>query len=139
MSYAEDLSKIAPQYFAWNVLAVANTGAAGMESNTIHKQLSGPEVNMIGVYPACEIVFNFSSSGGINCHETNDMVLPANTLTFITVPKAIREATHAAGRSLNAGGEGNIRHSNLAAKLGAVYFNHLSTTATQGAVRIVEC
>ena len=129
MSYAEDLSKMAPQYFQWNVLAVANTGQAGTPSNTIHKQLSGPEVNMIGVYPACEIVFNFSASSGVNCHETNDMVLPANTLTFITVPKAIRGITHPAGR-LNA---------STPPKLGAVYFNHLSTTSTQGAVRIVEC
>ena len=129
MSYAEDLSKMAPQYFQWNVLAVANTGAAGTASNTIHKQLSNPEVNMIGIYPACEIVFNFSASGGTNCHETNDMVLPANTLTFITVPKAIRKPTLPAARH-------NVH---TPEKLGAVYFNHLSTTSTQGAVRIVEC
>ena len=62
-----------------------------------------------------EIYFRFGSSGSSgttdDCNKSNDLILPAAVLTFITVPRG----------------------------LGAtIYFNHLSTSTTAHTVRIVE-
>ena len=143
MSYAEDLSKMAPQYFKWNVLTVGTAGSNAATTNTIHQALSNTEVNMIGVYSAVEIYFNFGASGangtGDDVNKSNDMLLPANTLTFLTVPKGIRKEEYPAQYFQNSGG--NITGPQLIkqASNGPLYFNYLSTTTTTGAVRIVEC
>jgi len=62
------------------------------------------------MYSSGEIYFNFAASA-TNCSKTNDLKLPANTLTFITVPIGLGST---------------------------IYFNHLSTSTTAHTVRIVE-
>ena len=138
MSYAEDLHKLSPQYYKWNVLSVGTAGSNADVANTIHQALSNTEVNMIGVHPAVDIYFNFSASADVNCNASNDMLLPANTLTFVTVPKGIRGVTHPAGRPIT-DADGHAVPTNRPALLGVVHFNYLSTTTATGAVRIVEC
>ena len=64
----------------------------------------------LGVYSAVEIYFNFTITT-TDVTAANDMVIPKNTLTFLTVPRGL----------------GNT-----------VYFNYNSTSTTTGAVKTVE-
>ena len=89
----------------WTVNAVATHGGTGT-TDTIHLDVSGS--HQLGVYPAGDIYFNFASSA-TDCNTSNDLKLPGNTLTFLTIP----------------GGVGNT-----------IYFNHLGVSAV--AVRTVE-
>ena len=84
---------------------VASAGTAGSSAST------GNTTGTIGVYSAVEIYFNFASSG-TDVNASNDLLLPKNTLTFITVPRGLGST---------------------------IYFNYNSTSTTTGAVRIVEC
>ena len=65
----------------------------------------------LGVYSAVEIYFNFSATT-TDVNASNDLLIPKDTLIFLTVPRGL----------------GNT-----------VYFNYNSTSTTTGAVRIVEC
>jgi hypothetical protein len=93
----------------WTVSSADTAGSSADVANTIHKSLN-PSTATIGVYSAVEIYFNFTTSEA-NVNDTDDMILPKNTLTFLTVPKGL-------GRT--------------------VYFNYNSTSTDTGAVRIVE-
>ena len=92
----------------WTVNGVSTTGSNADVSNTVHVDVSG--AGQLGLYSSGEIYFNFTASE-TNITIANDLKLPANTLTFITVPRGI----------------GNT-----------IYFNHLSTSTTAHTVRIVE-
>lgn len=90
---------------AWTVNSAA-THAGTATGNTIHLDVSGS--HQLGIYAAGQIYFNFSATT-TDCNTSNDLIIPANVLTFITVPSG----------------------------LGAtIYFNHLGVSAC--AVRVVE-
>ena len=89
----------------WTVNTAATHGGTAT-TDTIHLDVSGAE--QIGVLAAGDIYFNFSTTT-TDCNTSNDLRIPGETLTFITVPRG----------------------------LGAtIYFNHLGVAAV--AVRIVE-
>ena len=120
MTFAEERHK---QYFNWAVSGAGTAGSNADVANTTSRQLTNKETNSLGIYSAVEIYFSFSPTAQ-NINKTNDLILPANTLTFITVPKGART-----------GGQ-NIYHKGNAT---AIFFNFLSTTTTTGSVRLVEC
>ena len=93
----------------WTVATVGTAGSSADVNNTTHKLLASNS-GTIGVHSAVEIHFNFTTTES-NVNASNDMILPKNTLTFLTVPRGL----------------GNT-----------IYFNYNSTSTTTGAVRIVE-
>jgi hypothetical protein len=94
---------------AWTVSSSETTGSSADVANTKHKLLTASTAT-IGVYSAVEIYFNFTASES-NVNDSDDMILPKNTLTFLTVPRGLGDT---------------------------IYFNHNSTSTSTGAVRIVE-
>tara|TARA_Y100001963_G_scaffold133844_1_gene193862 strand:+ start:2554 stop:2898 length:345 start_codon:yes stop_codon:yes gene_type:complete len=94
----------------WTVSSVGTAGSSASTGNTTHKSLATMTSN-IGIYSAVEIYFNFSATT-TDVNASNDLLIPKDTLMFITVPRGL----------------GNT-----------VYFNYNSTSTTTGAVRIVEC
>ena len=90
---------------SWTVNTAATHGGTAT-TDTIHLDVS--VAGQIGVYAAGDIYFNFSAST-TDCNTSNDLKIPGNTLTFITVPLGLG---------------------------GTVYFNHLGVAAV--AVRVVE-
>ena len=97
----------------WTVNTAASTGSSAGTTNTIHVDVSG--AGQLGIYAEGEIYFRFGSSGSSgttdDCSTSNDLILPANVLTFITVPRGLGST---------------------------IYFNHLSTSTSTPTVRIVE-
>ena len=90
----------------WTVNSVSTTGSNADVNNTVHIDVSG--AGQLGLYSSGEIYFNFADAE-TNCNTSNDLKLPANTLTFITVPRGLGST---------------------------IYFNHLGVAACE--VRIVE-
>lgn len=93
----------------WTVSTAGTAGSSADVANTSHKLLT-PSTATLGVYSAVEIYYNFTTSE-TNVNASNDLLIPANTQFFITVPRGL----------------GNT-----------VYFNFNSTSTTTGAVRMVE-
>ena len=93
----------------WTVLSAGTAGSSAAVTNTTHQVLKSATAT-IGVYSAVEIYFNFSTTT-TDVTAANDLVIPKNTLTFVTVPRGL----------------GNT-----------VYFNYNSTSSTTGAVKTVE-
>ena len=93
----------------WTVSTAGTAGSSADVANTSHKLLEG-NTSILGVYSAVEIYYNFTSSE-TNVNSSNDLLIPANTQFFITVPRGI----------------GNT-----------IYFNFNSTSTTTGSVRMVE-
>ena len=97
----------------WTVNAAATHGGTAT-TDTIHVDVSG--AGQIGIYSAGAIYFRFGVAGSSgtedDCNTSNDLQIPATTLTFITVPRGL-------------GKNGN-----------SIYFNHLGVASC--AVRIVE-
>ena len=93
----------------WTVSTAGTAGSSADVANTSHKLLAG-NTSILGVYSAVEIYYNFTSSE-TNVNSSNDLLIPANTQFFITVPRGI----------------GNT-----------IYFNFNSTSTTTGSVRMVE-
>lgn len=93
----------------WSVNSAGTAGSSASTGNTTHLALS-TNTATLGVYSAVEIYFNFSTTT-TDVNASNDMLIPKNTLTFLTVPRGL----------------GNT-----------VYFNYNSTSTTTGAVRTVE-
>ena len=94
----------------WTVNSAGTAGSSADVANTTHLALA-TMTSTLGVYSAVEIYFNFSATT-TDVTAANDLLIPKDTLTFITVPRGL----------------GNT-----------VYFNYNSTSTTTGAVRIVEC
>jgi hypothetical protein len=92
----------------WTVNGVSTTGSSASTGNTVHVDVSG--ASQLGLYSSGEIYFNFSATT-TDVTTANDLLLPATTLTFITVPRGLGST---------------------------IYFNHLSTSTTAHTVRIVE-
>lgn len=93
----------------WTVNSAGTAGSSASTGNTTHLALA-TMTSTLGVYSAVEIYFNFSATT-TDVNASNDLLIPKNTLTFLTVPRGL----------------GNT-----------VYFNYNSTSTTTGAVRIVE-
>ena len=93
----------------WTVNTAATADAVGTVTDTEHLALT-TTTSTLGVYAATEIYFNFASTG-VDIVVAKDLVIPKNTLTFLTVPRGL----------------GNT-----------VYFSYLSTSSTTGAVKTVE-
>ena len=93
----------------WTVSSAGTAGSSADVANTSHKLLQA-STSTLGVYSAVEIYYNFTASE-TNVDDGNDLLIPANTQFFITVPRGL----------------GNT-----------VYFNFNSTSTTTGAVRMVE-
>ena len=92
----------------WTVNGVSTTGSNADVTNTVHIEVSG--AGQLGLYSSGEVYFNFSASE-TDVTTANDMILPDQTLVFITVPRGLGST---------------------------IYFNHLSTSTTAHTVRIVE-
>ena len=90
----------------WSVQAVATHGGTGT-TDTIHVDVS--TAGQIGIYSEGEIYFKFSKDAGVDVETDDDLKLPDNTLTFITVPRALGPT---------------------------IYFNHLGVAVTT--VKVVE-
>ena len=93
----------------WTVATAGTAGSSANVANTTHKSLASSTAT-IGVYSAVEVYYNFTTTE-TNVNASNDLLIPANTQFFITVPRGL----------------GNT-----------VYFNFNSTSTTTGAVRMVE-
>ena len=91
----------------WTVNTVSSEHASTSTGSTVHLSVSA-SASQLGVYAAGDIYFNFSATT-TDCNTSNDLRLPANILTFITVPRGL-------GRT--------------------IYFNHLGVAVTT--VRTVE-
>ena len=88
-----------------NTIGAAHDGTA--DTDTISVDVSG--AGQLGIYAAGAIYFRFSSGAAQDCVAANDLLIPAQTLIFITVPRALGPT---------------------------IYFNHLGVA--ECAVRIVE-
>ena len=93
----------------WTVASAGTAGSSASTGNTTHKALKGA-TGILGVYSAVEIYFNFSSTT-TDVNASNDMIIPKNTLMFLTIPRGLGTT---------------------------IYFNYNSTSTTTGAVRLVE-
>ena len=93
----------------WTVNSPGTAGSSADVANSIHLALA-TMTSTLGVYSAVEIYFNFSITT-TDVTAANDLLIPKNTLTFVTVPRGL----------------GNT-----------VYFNYNSTSTTTGAVKTVE-
>ena len=92
---------------AWTVATPATHGGTS-NTNTIHYSVNGA-TSQVAVYSSEELYFNFSATT-TDVTLANDLILPAGTIVFITVPRG----------------------------LGAtIYFNHLGK-GSASTVRIVE-
>ena len=93
----------------WTVNSAGTAGSSASTGNTTHLALA-TMTSTLGVYSAVEIYFNFSTTT-TDVSAANDLVIPKNTLTFLTCPRGL----------------GNT-----------LYFNYNSTSTTTGAVKTVE-
>tara|TARA_R110000803_G_scaffold39530_6_gene85310 strand:+ start:9884 stop:10228 length:345 start_codon:yes stop_codon:yes gene_type:complete len=93
----------------WTVATAGTAGSSADVANTTHKLLKR-STGLLGIYSAVELYFNFTTAEG-NVHAGNDLLIPANTNFFLTVPR---------GLGLT------------------IYFNYNSTSTSTGSVRIVE-
>ena len=93
----------------WTVNSAATADAVGTLTDTEHLLLA-TMTSTLGVYAAVDIYFNFATTA-VDIVVAKDLVIPKNTLTFLTVPRGL----------------GNT-----------VYFSYISTSSTTGAVKTVE-
>ena len=96
----------------WTVSTSGTAGSVAADANTTHFTVL-PSTAQLGIYSDVDIRFKFTTGAtdDIDVSEDDDMVLPAQTLTFLVIPRAL----------------GN-----------AVYFHYVSNTSTTGSVRIVQ-
>ena len=93
----------------WSANSAGTAGSSANVNNSTHLALA-TMTSTIGIHSAVEIYFNFTTTA-TDVNASNDMIIPKNTLTFLTVPRGL----------------GNT-----------VYLNYNSTSTTTGAVRVVE-
>jgi len=93
----------------WSVNSVGTAAVSG--GTTVNLDVSG--ASQLGVYATGQdIYFNFTAADSTSINTSNDLVLRAKALTFITVPQGLGST---------------------------IYFNYLSTSATStSTVRTVE-
>jgi len=95
----------------WTVSASGTAGSNADDTNTTHFSISA-NTAQLAIHSAVEILFSFTATDtDINVSNADDLLLPANTLTFLTVPRGLGDT---------------------------VKFNYISNSTTTGSVRIVE-
>ena len=99
----------------WTVNTAAVIASNADTTNTIHTDVSG--AGQLGLYASTDMYFSFSNTNsgttdGVDITTVgNHLILAANTLTFITVPRGLGDT---------------------------IYFNILSTTTATGTCRLIE-
>ena len=99
----------------WTVNTAIDIHSNADTTDTEHTDVSG--AGQLGLYASTDMYFSFSNTNsgttdGVDITTVgNHLILSANTLTFITVPRGL----------------GNT-----------IYFNILSTTTTAGTCRLIE-
>ena len=99
----------------WTVNTAITINAVTTKTDTVHTDVSG--ASQLGLYASTDIYFSFSNTNsgttdGVDITTVgNHLILQANTLTFITVPRGLGST---------------------------IYFNILSTTTTTGTCRLIE-
>lgn len=95
----------------WTVSTSGTAGSNASDANTVHFSISA-NTAQLAIHSAVEILFSFTASDtDIVVANADDLLLPANTLTFLTVPRGLGDT---------------------------VKFNYISNSTTTGSVRIVE-
>ena len=99
----------------WTVNTAIAIATNADVTNTVHTDVSG--AGQLGLYASTAMYFSFSNTNsgttdGVDITTVgNHLILAANTLTFITVPRGLGST---------------------------IYFNILSTTTTTGTCRLIE-
>ena len=99
----------------WTVNTALAIAAVTTKTDTLHTDVSG--AGQLGLYASTDMYFSFSNTNsgttdGVDITTVgNHLILSANTLTFITVPRGLGST---------------------------IYFNILSTTTTTGTCRLIE-
>ena len=99
----------------WTVNTALAIAAVTTKTDTLHTDVSG--AGQLGLYASTDMYFSFSNTNsgttdGVDITTVgNHLILAANTLTFITVPRGLGST---------------------------IYFNILSTTTTVGTCRLIE-
>ena len=96
----------------WTVSTSGTAGSVASDANTTHFTVDD-KTAQLGIYSDVAIRFKFStgSTEDIDVSEDDDLILPANTLLFIVVPRGLPTT---------------------------VYFHYISNSTTTGSVRIVQ-
>ena len=96
----------------WTATTSGTAGSVGADANTIHTTILSSTAQL-GIYADVDIRFKFTTGAtdDIDVSEDDELILPAQSLTFITVPRGLGAA---------------------------VYFHYISNSTTTGSVRIVE-
>jgi hypothetical protein len=95
----------------WTVSTSGTAGSNASDGNTTHFSIAS-NTAQLGIYSAVEILFSFTTTDtDINVSNADDLLLPANTLTFLTVPRGLGDT---------------------------IKWNYISNSTTTGSVRIVE-
>ena len=95
----------------WTVSTSGTAGSNASDTNTIHFSISA-NTAQLAIHSAVEILFSFTViDTDIVVANADDLLLPANTLTFLTVPRGLGDT---------------------------VKLNYISNSTTTGSVRIVE-
>tara|TARA_B100001939_G_scaffold83038_1_gene70797 strand:- start:1854 stop:2210 length:357 start_codon:yes stop_codon:yes gene_type:complete len=95
----------------WTVSTSGTAGSNAADTNTTHFAIAA-NTAQLAIHSAVEILFSFTATDtDINVSNADDLLLPANTLTFLTVPRGLGDT---------------------------VKFNYISNSTTTGSVRIVE-
>ena len=94
----------------WTASTSGTAGSVAADSNTIHFTILGTTAQL-GIYSDVDIRFKFTTGAtdDIDVSEDDELILPAQSLTFITVPRGLGST---------------------------IYFNHLGVATTT--VRTVE-
>ena len=99
----------------WTVNTALAIASVTTKTDTLHTDVSG--AGQLGLYASTDMYFSFSNTNsgttdGVDITTVgNHLMLAANTLTFITVPRGLGST---------------------------IYFNILSTTTTTGTCRLIE-
>tara|TARA_R100000781_G_scaffold114943_1_gene87977 strand:- start:1020 stop:1379 length:360 start_codon:yes stop_codon:yes gene_type:complete len=96
----------------WTVSTSGTAGSVASDANTIHFTISDSTAQL-GIYADVDIRFKFTTGAtdDIDVSEDDDMILPAQSLTFLVVPRGLSDT---------------------------VYFHYISNSTTTGSVRIVQ-
>ena len=96
----------------WTVATKGTAASVAADVNTTHFTIADTTAQL-GIYSDVAIRFNFATGAttDIDVSEDDDLILPANTLTFIVVPRGLATT---------------------------VYFHYVSNSTTTGSVRIVQ-
>ena len=96
----------------WTATTSGTAGSVASDANTIHFTVL-PSTGQLGIYSDVDIRFKFTTGAtdDIDVSEDDELILPAQALTFLVVPRGLGST---------------------------VYFHYISNSTTTGSVRIVQ-